>query len=423
LCRIFYPKLLRAREQSERQPSCVAGFSSRVAGEGFILQKIYLDHNATTPVHPEVLEVMLPVMREFFGNPSSIHSEGRKARVFLDEAREQVADLIGATPGEIIFTSGGTESNNMVLLGVALSRKKNNGRIITCEIEHPSILNPCRQLEQLGLKIDCLPVNPKGRIDLERLGETIQDSTVLISLQHANSEVGTLQDIEKIAEISRENSVYFHTDAVQSVGKIPVDVNKFPVDFLSISSHKLNGPKGVGALFMKRGLPALFSTLSGGNQEKKRRGGTENVAAIVGFGKACELAKTKLESDAMNSLANLRDYFFQRIKALVPGIELLGDKEFRLPNTLNLSIDGADGGTLLIGLDVEGISVSTGSACSSGTSLPSHVLTAMQVPECRINSSLRFSLGILNTREELAIVAKTLARLVPLNRKNTIAVA
>ena len=387
------------------------------------MQKIYLDHNATTPVHPEVLEVMLPVMREFFGNPSSIHSEGRKARVFLDEAREQVADLIGATPGEIIFTSGGTESNNMVLLGVALSRKKNNGRIITCEIEHPSILNPCRQLEQLGLKIDCLPVNPKGRIDLERLGETIQDSTVLISLQHANSEVGTLQDIEKIAEISRENSVYFHTDAVQSVGKIPVDVNKFPVDFLSISSHKLNGPKGVGALFMKRGLPALFSTLSGGNQEKKRRGGTENVAAIVGFGKACELAKTKLESDAMNSLANLRDYFFQRIKALVPGIELLGDKEFRLPNTLNLSIDGADGGTLLIGLDVEGISVSTGSACSSGTSLPSHVLTAMQVPECRINSSLRFSLGILNTREELAIVAKTLARLVPLNRKNTIAVA
>ncbi|MCH8313703.1 MAG: cysteine desulfurase [Nitrospinae bacterium] len=387
------------------------------------MQKIYLDHNATTPIHPEVLEVMLPVMREFFGNPSSIHSEGRKARVFLDEAREQVADLIGATPGEIIFTSGGTESNNMVLLGVALSRQKNYGRIITCEIEHPSILNPCKQLEQLGLKIDCLPVNPKGRIDLERLEETIQDSTVLISLQHSNSEVGTLQDIEKIGEISRENPVTFHTDAVQSVGKIPVDVKNFSVDFLSISSHKLNGPKGVGALFMKRGLPALFSTQSGGNQEKKRRGGTENVAAIVGFGKACELAKTKLESGAMNSLANLRDYFFQRIKALVPGIELLGDKKFRLPNTLNLSIDGADGGTLLIGLDVEGISVSTGSACSSGSSLPSHVLTAMQVPERRINSSLRFSLGILNTREELDIVAKTLARLVPLNRKNTIAVA
>ena len=388
----------------------------------FAQKKIYLDHNATTPVHPEVLEVMLPVLQEFFGNPSSIHSEGRKARVFLDEAREQVAGLIGASPGEIIFTSGGTESNNLALLGVALSREKKEGRVITCEIEHPSILNPCKQLEQLGFKIDRLPVNPQGRIDLDQLEATIQDSTVLISLQHANSEVGTLQDIEKVGEIARGKSVYFHTDAVQSAGKIPVDVKKLPLDFLSVSSHKLNGPKGVGALFMKRGLPALFPTISGGNQEKKRRGGTENVAGIVGFGKACELAKTRLESGAMNSLANLRDYFFQRIKALVPGVELLGDKEFRLPNTLNLSIDGADGGTLLIGLDVEGISLSTGSACSSGSSLPSHVLTAMQVPERRINSSLRFSLGIRNTREEMDVAAQTLARLVSLNRKNTVAV-
>jgi len=381
-----------------------------------------LDHNATTPLHPEVLEVMLPVMREFFGNPSSIHSEGRKARVFLDEAREQVADLIGSSSGEIIFTSGGTESNNLALLGVALSRKKKIGRIITCAIEHPSILNPCKQLEQLGFQIDRLPVNPQGRIDLDQLKSTIQDSTVLISLQHANSEVGTLQDIEKIGEIAREKSVAFHTDAVQSAGKIPVDVKKLPLDFLSISSHKLNGPKGVGALFMKRGLPALFPTISGGNQEKKRRGGTENVAGIVGFGKACELAKTRLESGAMNSLANLRDHFFQQIKALVSGIELLGDREFRLPNTLNLSVDGADGGTLLIGLDVEGVSVSTGSACSSGSPLPSHVLTAMQVPERRINSSLRFSLSISNTREELDVVAQTLARLVTLNRKSSIAV-
>ena len=386
------------------------------------MRKIYLDHNATTPLHPEVLEVMLPVMREFFGNPSSIHSEGRKARVFLDEAREQVADLIGSSSGEIIFTSGGTESNNLALLGVALSRKKKIGRIITCAIEHPSILNPCKQLEQLGFQIDRLPVNPQGRIDLDQLKSTIQDSTVLISLQHANSEVGTLQDIEKIGEIAREKSVAFHTDAVQSAGKIPVDVKKLPLDFLSISSHKLNGPKGVGALFMKRGLPALFPTISGGNQEKKRRGGTENVAGIVGFGKACELAKTRLESGAMNSLANLRDHFFQQIKALVSGIELLGDREFRLPNTLNLSVDGADGGTLLIGLDVEGVSVSTGSACSSGSPLPSHVLTAMQVPERRINSSLRFSLSISNTREELDVVAQTLARLVTLNRKSSIAV-
>jgi cysteine desulfurase len=383
-----------------------------------ILRKIYLDHNATTPLHPEVLGVMLPVLREFFGNPSSVHSEGRKARVFLDEAREKVAGLIGANPGEIIFTSGGTESNNLAILGVALSREKKNARIITSAVEHPSVLNPSKQLEQLGFEIDRLPVNAEGRIDLDQLKDTIQDSTVLISLQHANSEVGTLQDIEKIGELARENSVYFHTDAVQSVGKIPVDVKKLPVDFLSISAHKLNGPKGAGALFMKRGLSTLFSTMSGGNQEKKRRGGTENVAGIVGFGKACELARARLESGEMISLANLRDYFFQQIESIISGVVLLGDKEFRLPNTLNLSIDGADGETLMIGLDVEGVSVSTGSACSSGSSLPSHVLTAMQVPAKRINSSLRLSLGVSNTRDEIELVAKTLARLVSLNRKN-----
>jgi cysteine desulfurase len=382
-----------------------------------ILRKIYLDHNATTPLHPEVLEVMLPVLGEFFGNPSSVHSEGRKARVFLDEAREKVAGLIGANPGEIIFTSGGTESNNLAILGVALSGEKKNARVITSTVEHPSVLNPSKQLEQLGFEIDHLPVNAEGRVDLDQLKDTIQDSTVLISLQHANSEVGTLQDIEKIGELAREKSVYFHTDAVQSVGKIPVDVKKLPVDFLSISAHKLNGPKGVGALFMKRGLSPLFPTMSGGNQEKKRRGGTENVAGIVGFGKACELARSRLESGEMTSLVNLRDYFFQQIESVISGVEFLGDKEFRLPNTLNLSIDGADGETLMIGLDVEGISVSTGSACSSGSSLTSHVLTAMGVPAKRINSSLRLSLGVSNTRNEIELVAKTLSRLVSLNRK------
>lgn len=356
-------------------------------------------------------------MQEFFGNPSSVHSEGRKARVLLDEAREKVARLIGAYPGEIIFTSGGTESNNLAILGVALSRKKKKPRIITSTVEHPSVLNPCKQLEQLGFEIDRLPVNVQGRIDLDQLQATIQESTVLISLQHANSEVGTLQDIEKIGELAQEKSICFHTDAVQSVGKTPVDVKNLPVDLLSISSHKLNGPKGAGALYMKRGLSSLFSTMSGGNQEKKRRGGTENVAGIVGFGKACELAKARLDSGAMNSLADLRDYFFQQIERLVSGVEILGDREFRLPNTLNLSIDGADGETLLIGLDVEGISVSTGSACSSGSSLPSHVLSAMQVPSRRINSSLRFSLGGSNTRDEVELAAKILARLVALNRK------
>lgn len=383
------------------------------------MQKIYLDHNATTPLHPEVLEVMLPVMQDFFGNPSSIHSEGRKARVFLDEAREQVADLIGASPGEIIFTSGGTESNNLSLLGVAFSQQKKGRHIITCEIEHPSVLNPCKQLEDLGFEVDRLPVDGKGRIDLEQLKRTLKDSTVLISLQHANSEVGTLQQIEKIGEIARNKSVYFHTDAVQSVGKIPVDVKKIPVDFLSMSSHKLNGPKGAGALFVKKGSPPLFSPVCGGNQEKKRRGGTENVAGIVGFGKACELAGVRLQLGGVRALEDLRNHFYQRITELLSGVEMLGDREFSLPNTLNLSIEGVDGETLMIGLDVEGISVSTGSACSSGSSLPSHVLTNMRVPEGRIKSSLRFSLGWRNTKEQLNFSAQALSRLVTLNRKNS----
>jgi len=387
---------------------------------GFILRKIYLDHNATTPLHPEVLEVMLPVMQKFFGNPSSIHSEGRKARVFLDEAREQVAGLIGARPGEIVFTSGGTESNNLALLGAAFSQQDKGRHIITSEIEHPSILNPCKQLESLGFQIDRLPVDRKGRIDLEQLKRTIKTSTVLISIQHANSEVGTLQQIEMIGEIAHENSVLFHADAVQSVGKIPVDIKKIPVDFLSMSSHKLNGPKGSGALFVKKKSPSLFTPVCGGNQEKKRRGGTENVAGIVGFGKACELAGVRLQCGGAKALEVLRNDFYQRITGLLPGVEMLGDPEFSLPNTLNLSIDGADGETLMIALDMEGISVSTGSACSSGSSLPSHVLTNMRIPEGRIKSSLRFSLGWSNTQEQLDFAAQALSRLVTLNRKNTV---
>ena len=382
-------------------------------------KKIYLDHNATTPLHPEVFEVMRPVLEKFFGNPSSIHSEGRKARVFLDEARDQVAGLIGATPGEIVFTSGGTESNNLALLGAAFSQQKKGRHIITCEIEHPSVLNPLKQLEDLEFEIDRLPVDRKGCIDLDQLTRTVKNSTVLISLQHANSEVGTIQEIEKIGEIARENSVAFHTDAVQTAGKIPLDVKQFPVDFLSVSSHKLNGPKGIGALYVKKGTPPLFSPVCGGSQEKKRRGGTENVAGAVGFGKACDMARDRLESGEIKVLRDLRDYFFKRISESISGIELLGDNEKCLPNTLNLSIAGADGETLLIGLDVEGISVSTGSACSSGSSLPSHVLTHMRVPEERIQSSLRISLGWSNTREEMDIVAQTLDRLVTLNRRNS----
>ncbi|MZG54714.1 MAG: cysteine desulfurase [Nitrospinae bacterium] len=375
------------------------------------MEKIYLDHNATTPVHPEVLEAMLPALRENYGNPSSVHSFGRTARVQLDEAREKVASLLGAHSSEIIFTSGGTEANNLALLGVALNK---GGKIITSKTEHPSIINPCRQLEKQGIEVHYLNVDRKGRIDISELESQITESTSLISLQHANSETGVLQDIQGVSEIARNRGILFHTDAVQSAAKIPFDVKAFPVDMLSISAHKFNGPKGVGALYIRKGTPALYSPVCGGSQEKKRRGGTENVAGIMGFGKACELAAERTVK--AGKLAELRDYFQKQILELIPGTELFGDGEHRLPNTLNLGFDGVEGDTLLIALDMEGVAVSTGSACSSGTGLPSHVLQAMGIEEDKINSSIRFSLGFNTTRSELDFVTEALVKSVSLNK-------
>ena len=375
------------------------------------MEKIYLDHNATTPVHPEVLEAMLPALRENYGNPSSVHSFGRTARVQLDEAREKVASLLGAHSSEIIFTSGGTEANNLALLGVALNK---GGKIITSKTEHPSIINPCRQLEKQGIEVHYLNVDRKGRIDISELESQITESTSLISLQHANSETGVLQDIQSVSEIARNRGILFHTDAVQSAAKIPFDVKAFPVDMLSISAHKFNGPKGVGALYIRKGTPALYSPVCGGSQEKKRRGGTENVAGIMGFGKACELAAERTVK--AGKLAELRDYFQKQILELIPGTELFGDGEHRLPNTLNLGFDGVEGDTLLIALDMEGVAVSTGSACSSGTGLPSHVLQAMGIEEDKINSSIRFSLGFNTTRSELDFVTEALVKSVSLNK-------
>jgi cysteine desulfurase len=378
------------------------------------LNKIYLDHNATTPVAPEVLDIVTHVLRNHIGNPSSVHSLGRSARVLVDEAREQVASLIGASPSEIVFTSGGTEANNFALLGVALGMGK--GHIVTSQVEHPSILNPCRQLEGLGYKIDLLGVDKLGRIDLAELENCLTESTLLLSLQHANSETGVLQDIEQIGQIARKKGVFFHTDAVQSAGKIPLRVQDSPVDMLSLSAHKLNGPKGVGALYLKRGSPDLFSPLSGGGQEKKRRGGTENVAGIAGFGKACDLAQNHLVSEESSNLSSLRDHFFQRVSDLISGVEIFGDLENRLPNTLNLGFEEVEGDTLMIGLDMAGVAVSTGSACSSGSGLPSPVLTAMGIPLDKINSSIRFSFGWSNTLAEMEQAAKILAETVLLNR-------
>ena len=377
------------------------------------MEKIYLDHNATTPLHPEVLNAMLPALQDNFGNPSSIHSFGRSARVQLDEARENVARLIGASSSEIIFTSGGTEANNLALLGVALKDKEK--KIITSKTEHPSVLNPCRQLEEQGVEVHYLDVDRFGRIDINNLESQITESTALISLQHANSETGVLQDIKKVSELARSNGVLFHTDAVQSVAKIEFDLKDYPVDMLSISAHKFNGPKGVGALFLRKGTPALFAPVSGGSQEKKRRGGTENVAGIIGFGKACEIAIKRVSTLEVSRVAELKDYFYNKVYEMIPGTELFGDMQNSLPNTLNLGFAGVEGDTLLIAMDIEGVAVSTGSACSSGTGLPSYVLQAMGLPDKKINSSIRFSLGCRTTKMELDSVLKTLVKAVSLN--------
>jgi len=383
------------------------------------LHKIYLDHNATTPVLQEVLDVMLPFYKDKFGNPSSVHSEGRAARVSLDESREQVAELIGARPDEIVFTSGGSESNNFAILGVALAANSKHRHIVTCEVEHAAILNPLKQLETLDFHVDYLPVDDAGRVDPKKVESVLTESTTLVTIQHANSEVGTLQNINEIGNLVQKTGVLFHTDAVQSVGKVAVNVNALPVDLLSISSHKIYGPKGVGALFVKRGTPALFSPVCGGGQEKKRRGGTENVPGIVGFGKACQIARDRINNGKLEELTKLRDLLRKRIDEVIPNVEYFGCGKNHLPNTLSCGFEGTDGEALMIALDMEGISVSTGSACSSGTGMPSKVLSAMRLPLSKINSSLRFSLGWVNTLEDIDFAVKTLAKAVLLSRRKS----
>ncbi|MBT3517736.1 MAG: cysteine desulfurase [Nitrospina sp.] len=382
------------------------------------MHKIYLDHNSTTPVLKEVLDVMLPFYKDSFGNPSSIHSEGRAARVCLDEAREQVAELIGARSSEIVFTSGGSESNNFAILGVALALNSKKRHIVTCEVEHAAILNPLKQLEALGFHVDYLPVDNVGRVDPKKVKDALKDSTCLVTIQHANSEVGTLQNIKEIGSLIKNNDILFHTDAVQSVGKLAVNVNDISVDLLSMSSHKIYGPKGVGALFVKRGTPALFSPVCGGGQEKKRRGGTENVPGIVGFGKACKIALDRINKGNLNQLKVMRDLLRNKIEGLIPNVEFYGCSKNGLPNTLSCGFDGADGETLLIALDMKGISVSTGSACSSGTGMPSKVLSALKLPLSKINSSIRFSLGWVNTSEDIDFAVQSLAKAVILSRRN-----
>jgi len=356
---------------------------------------IYFDHNATTPLDEEVLEGMRPYLQDRFGNPSSVHQFGRAAKAGQEQARKQVARLIGAQPAEIIFTSGGTESVNLALKGLALAYRHRGRRIITSCIEHPAVLACSRWLEQQGFEVIRVPVDRYGVVKVEEVARAINKQTILISIMHANNEVGTIQPIEKIAHLARKHRVLLHTDAVQSVGKIPVQVDKLGVDALSLSGHKLYGPKGVGALYVRTGLD-LCPLLLGGHQEQNRRAGTENVAGIVGLGAACEKAYMRLEQDRAY-ISQLRDKLWEGIKQQIKGVRLNGHPERCLPGTLNVSFNRISGELLLINLDLEGIAVSTGSACTSGTLEPSHVLAAMGLTHEEASSAIRISLGRNNT--------------------------
>lgn len=382
------------------------------------MKKIYLDNNAATPLAPEAFEVMVPMLKEGYGNPSSVHSHGRTARVCLDQAREQVAGLLNAHPGEIIFTSGGTESDNFAISGAALALKEKGRHIITTEVEHPAVLNTCRNLKDLGFDVDILPVDVQGRVDPELVRSRITNETILITIQHANSEIGTLQPIERIGSIARDRGVLFHSDMVQSAGKLPLDVKRLPVDLVSLSAHKMYGPKGVGALYIRKGCANLLPLIYGGAQERNKRGGTENVPGIVGFGAAVEMAVKSIERDAAH-MEVMRERLRRLLVDNIPGIEIFGDAEMRLPNTLCLGFEGVEGQTLMIRLDIEGISVSTGTACSSGSVSPSPVLSALGVSVERIGSMIRISFGRYNTLDEVERVFETLNRLVIENRKKT----
>ncbi|NIS59910.1 MAG: cysteine desulfurase NifS [Proteobacteria bacterium] len=373
------------------------------------MEPIYLDHSATTPIRPEVLEAMYPYFTDIFGNASSIHTFGQKAKKALEEARGSVARLIGAHPSEIVFTSGGTEADNLAIKGAALAREE-DGHIITSTVEHPAVLAPCHDLEKRGFKVSFLPVDHHGLVDPDDVRKAITDRTVLISIMHANHEVGTVEPLEEIAKLAMERDIPFHTDAIQSVGKVPIDVETVGVNLLTLSAHKLYGPKGVGALYIRRGTKILPQVL-GGHQEVNLRAGTENVGGIIGLGKAAEIALLSMEAEG-RKISRLRDGLWKEIREHLGPVKLNGHPVRRLPNILNVTFDGIEGESILINLDLKGIAVSTGSACTSGSLEPSHVLLAMGRSPTMARESVRFSLGIGNTREEMEYTVTVLGEVV-----------
>ena len=374
------------------------------------MKKIYLDHNATTPLHPEVLEAMLPYFKEKLGNASSIHGFGREAKVALEDAREKVAEIIGVSSNEIFFTSGGTEADNLAVKGTAFASIKKGKHIVTSKIEHHAILESCKFLEKEGFEVTYLPVDFQGLVDPEELSKAIRNDTTLVSIMYANNEVGIIQPIEELCKIAKKKGVYFHTDAVQAAGRLPIDVQKLDVDMLSMSGHKIYGPKGVGALFIRKGV-RIMPLSHGGHHERSRRAGTENVAGIVGFAKALELVDKERE-DQNKHLKNLTQAFYKKLVESIPDVILNGDLNRRILNTLNLSFKGVEGESVILSLDMKGVAVASGSACTSGTLEPSHVLSAMGVVPAVAQGAIRFSFGRDNTMEDVEYVASLLPEIV-----------
>jgi len=363
------------------------------------VERYYFDHNATTPVSPEVIQTMLGCLAEVYGNASSIHHFGQMAKQRLEHARRQTAALANCRPQEIVFTSGGTEADNLALFGVVRHAKRAQRHIVTTVIEHPAVLNACAQLEREGVEVTYVGVGASGVVDPDDIRRAVRPSTLLVSVMHANNELGTLQPILEIARITREAAVYLHSDGVQALGKVPVDVHALGVDLYSISGHKIYSPKGLGALFVRKGT-RMDSILYGGHHEHERRPGTENVPGAVALGCAAEVATRELASSATD-LAKLRDRLEHGILSRIPHTGVNGARQHRTPNTTNIYFDGIEGEALVIALDLHGFAVSTGAACSSGAVEPSHVLTAIGLPPERARASIRFSLGRGNTREQV----------------------
>lgn len=368
---------------------------------------VYLDHSATTPVAPTVLEEMLPYFTERFGNASALYSVGMAARDGVENAREILADALHASPEEIVFTSGGTEADNMALRGAAEANPLRR-HLLTTPIEHHAVLEPLERLMHSGYELEMLPVDSDGRVDFAAAAQKLRSDTLVVSVMHANNEIGTVQDIAAFGALCRAHGVLFHTDAVQSFGKLPIDVRQMQIDMLSLSGHKLHAPKGVGALYVRRGTP-LTRFMEGGAQERGRRGGTLNVPGIVGLGRATELAYAQMASEAVR-LTELREWFFERLKATIPGVRISGSRTHRMPNNIHFCLEGVQGEPVLLALDAAGICASAGSACAAGSTEPSHVLKAIFVPREQARGALRLTMGASTDRAALEYTLETLVR-------------